>query len=396
MYKFLVKGSEPIINSHLKTTIYKSVEDIPTGVFTSLDTSSNMYFEPRFLLAFEANNKKEFDFYYIVVERYETPIALIVGQLVNLDISTLIGSYCFIGGIGLRIGNFSGKKPLKLFLIGNTFVSGELGFLAKEGEDKGEIIRSLTSVLSDKSSSLHKEYDVVIFRDFLPESTYVVPVLGEAGYQTFKVDPNMVLTIQPSWKTFDDYLASMKTKFRTKAKSALKRSETLKINDLSSEEVLKNIDILTQLYRSVEKKAEFNLGVLDLNAYVDLKRYYDDLFTIRTYSLNGEVVGFLSALQNGKEMDAHFVGLNYVFNREYGVYQRILCDYVALAIKAGVNKLNYGRTSGEIKSTLGALPQDLVCFLRHKSSITNHLIKPVVGTIKPTEFELRYPFKSEN
>ena len=379
----------------IHATVYTTINEIPTGVFTSIDTGTNNYFNPHFLLAYEANNCNFLDFYYIVVEIGNIPQALFVGQRIKLDISELLSNYCFIGGMGLRIGNLTGKKPVNIFLIGNTFISGELGCIKNKEFDTVTLSRFLADFLADKDNPFYKEYDVVIFRDFLLESADFYSCLPEYGYQKFYVDPVMVLTIDSNWNSFEDYLGAMKTKFRTKAKSALKRSQNLVIKNFSSQDIEKNLDTLNRLYQNVEEKAEFNLGVLNLMTYADLKQNFEEQFILLSYFLNEKMVGFMAAFVNEDVMDAHFVGLDYDYNRDFGVYQRVLCDYVDLAIKNKVKKLNFGRTSGEIKSTFGALPEQLVCFMRHKKSITNHLIKPVISNIKPSDFEIRKPFKVE-
>ena len=71
-------------------------------------------------------------------------------------------------------------------------------------------------VNSDKK--LKKQIDAFLLKDFSNESLFITDKLKEYRYHTFSVEPNMVLTLDKSWLTFDDYLASMKTKFRVKAR----------------------------------------------------------------------------------------------------------------------------------------------------------------------------------
>ena len=71
----------------------------------------------------------------------------------------------------------------------------------------------------------------------------------------------------------------------------------------------------------------------------------------------------------------------------------MLYDYVTLGIERQVKEINFGRTAGEIKSTLGAVPQELTCYIRHKKSVANFLFKPFLKKVKPTVFEQRFPFK---
>ena len=54
------------------------------------------------------------------------------------------------------------------------------------------------------------------------------------------------------------------------------------------------------------------------------------------------------------------------------------------------------RTASEIKSSVGAKPQDLTMYLRHKKSITNKILKLFLQHIQPTPFHQKFPFKKIN
>jgi hypothetical protein len=114
---------------------------------------------------------------------------------------------------------------------------------------------------------------------------------------------------------------------------------------------------------------------------------------VKGYFLNNQLVGFLSAMRNGENLDAHFIGLNYALNKDYAIYPRILNDYVRLGILFGAKRINLGRTASEIKSTLGAKPQDLTCYTRHKRPFVNSLISPFLKNVKIKSFKEHAPFK---
>ncbi|MDE0600124.1 MAG: hypothetical protein OSB51_13250, partial [Dokdonia donghaensis] len=92
-------------------------------------------------------------------------------------------------------------------------------------------------------------------------------------------------------------------------------------------------------------------------------------------------------------LDAHFIGLNYEFNKTDAVYQRMLNDYIRQGLSLGVKEINLGRTASEIKSTLGAVPEQLRCYIKHRRTATNMLFKPLVRQIEMTEYKQHTPFK---
>jgi predicted transcriptional regulator len=71
-----------------------------------------------------------------------------------------------------------------------------------------------------------------------------------------------------------------------------------------------------------------------------------------------------------------------------------LYDYIQIAIEKNLKTINFGRTASEIKSSVGATPQDLTVYLRHKKSITNRILKLFLQRVQPTAFQQKFPFKN--
>ena len=115
---------------------------------------------------------------------------------------------------------------------------------------------------------------------------------------------------------------------------------------------------------------------------------------ITGYFLDEELIGFSTAMISNKKMDANFVGLDYQYNSEYALYQRMLYDFVDLSITENLKELRLGRTAEEIKSCLGAKPIDMKLFIKHKNTVPNTILKQMIKSVKPSEFVLRKPFKA--
>lgn len=49
----------------------------------------------------------------------------------------------------------------------------------------------------------------------------------------------------------------------------------------------------------------------------------------------------------------------------------------------------------EIKSAIGAEPRPLACFLRHRGPLSNRLLRPIFGFIRPSPWTPRNPFGEE-
>ena len=138
----------------------------------------------------------------------------------------------------------------------------------------------------------------------------------------------MTFELNKQWLVFDDYLAAMKTKFRVKARKAFIRSKEIRIEEVTKENIDSQLHQMTHLYQKVVANANFNLSNFNLKTFKDLKELLEDNYIIRSYWLNNKMVGFISGVINQKSLDAHFVGIDYLLNREHAIYQRMLYNYI--------------------------------------------------------------------
>ena len=376
---------------------FSSVDEIPSKVWEELDCTKNIYFHPNFLQSVEKNHPKIIFSYIVLVDEKNKPTAFASIKIIDFYVNSIKNDLEFLKNIGRKLHVFPDKKPLRLLICGNTFVSGEHGVFIKENQDKKAIIKELAESIShfvNSDKKLKKQIDAFLIKDFAKESLLITDELKDFKYHPFLVEPNMKLQLHENWQNFDDYLASMKTKFRVKAKKAFKQSTKIRIEEVTLENIEQKLPKMTALYEKVALNADFNLGNFNLETYKGLKEKLGDDYILKTYWLEDKIVGFISGVINKESLDAHFVGIDYQLNREYAIYQRMLYDYVEIAINKKLKTINFGRTASEIKSSVGAVPQDLTMYLRHKKSITNKILKLFLLRVQPTPFQQKFPFKN--
>lgn len=381
---------------------YSSIEDVPTKVWEDLNCIGDLYLKSKYLSAI-AKHHKDIEFYYLFLQdKNGETIAFSTIQIVSFNIQSVqkedLFSIEYFKCLFEKLHIFSTKKPTKILTLGNTFVSGEHGVFIKENQDKQKVIKELAkSVVRFVNSNevFKKEVKAFMLKDFINESLEITDQLHEANYYSFNVDPNMRMEVDADWNSFPDYLAAMKTKFRVKAKKAMQLSSKLETVNITEHNLIDYIDEMNVLYDYVSSKADFNLGKFNLNSFSDLKKNLGDDYIIKGYFLDKKMVGFLSAMTSQKNLDAHFVGIDYKYNKEYAVYQRILYDYINMAIEKKLEGINFGRTASEIKSSIGAVPQDLTIYLRHKKSVPNKFLSLLLSDFKPTPFNQKLPFKAK-
>ncbi|MEN8703904.1 MAG: peptidogalycan biosysnthesis protein [Polaribacter sp.] len=383
---------------NLNANYYLSVDEIPSNVWSSLNTHESVYFEKSFLKSIEENHQNLDFFYVVLLDNNGNPKCFGSIQIIDFFFETVkndLESFAKkVKEFGQKLHLFPKKKPFKLLICGNTFVSGEHGILIANGYDKKQTIKELAkAILKYVNSNNFYQIDAFLLKDFVNESLSITNELIDYNYHPFSVEPNMVLHLDKNWNTFDDYLQALKTKFRVKAKKALKLSKNLSVKDVTKDSISEQLSDMEHLYKKVAKNASFNLSDFNLNTYQEFMNQLDNNYIIKTYYLEEKMVGFMSGVVNNDSLDAHFVGIDYSLNRELGIYQRMLYDYIKIAINNNLKTLNFGRTASEIKSSVGAEPQDLTMYLRHKKSITNKIIKLFLMRVQPTPFRQNLPFK---
>ncbi len=381
---------------------YESVDDIPDQVYEDLRCKKNLYFNPKYLIALEKNNDQIQFGYLVMNDKQGKNIGLCIIQLIDFHIDSFQDEsqtvFEYIKCLGRKLRILPSGKPLKIFTCGNTFVTGEHGVVLGPDQDKKKALKQFVKAaleLVNSREELKNGIDAYMIKDFIQESLSITDELKTEGFYSFQVEPNMIMRVDGDWKDFNDYLAAMKTKFRVKAKKAFLKSAKLKIKDIELNMLDGLLPEMTQLYNKVSNRAGFNLGTLNLATYKTLKENLGDSYILKGYWLEGKLVGFLSGIVSRNTLDAHFVGIEYDLNRELAIYQRMLYDYIETAIVRRVKWLNFGRTASEIKSSVGAVPQEMTIYLRHRKHLPNKILSLFLNKIKPTEFNQKFPFKAK-
>lgn len=366
--------------------------------WSALNCDKNLYFNKKFLLSIEKNHPEIQFSYIILTDGNQKPIAFASIQIIDFYLDAIRNDLELfvrkIKNIGRKLHVIPNKKPLKLLICGNTFVSGEHGIFIEKNQNKKIIIKELAkAILNFVNADKKIKIDAFLLKDFINESLFITDELKDYNYHPFSVEPNMVLQLNEEWRNFDDYLAALKTKFRVKAKKAIQLSSAIKVENVTSENIKNQLPKMTELYQKVADNATFNLGDFNLETYNDFKETLGENYILKTYWLENKIVGFMSGIINNNSLDAHFVGIDYQLNRTYAIYQKMLYDYIEIAINKNLKVINFGRTASEIKSSVGAVPQDLTMYLRHKKSITNRILKVFLQRVQPTPFHQNFPFK---
>jgi hypothetical protein len=350
-----------------------------------------------YLKAIEQTFSKELDFCYLIVVDDVTaqPVAVASYQLVPFIFKgdkqpSKILSHCS--------KNRDGLFMLHMLVCGNVFMAGEHGFLKSDAIGNSTAFKTIAKGMAKAQKLLSKEstktISVQLFKEFTPEMLSSSEYLEKKGYQDFEIDMYMSLPIGSNWDTIEAYFDAYKAKYRTKANSVFAKASRLVIHSFSKSEILKYERTIDVLFGNVLEKSEYQFGVMSALGFVSLKEHLGDHFIFRGVFLEDMLVGFSTSFINGVVLEANYVGIDYDKNVAYAIYQRLLYDYVSLAIDHKLKVLYLGRTSELLKSSLGAMPVPMKLYAKHTSKITHLLMASILKKVSPSSFELRKPFKA--
>ncbi len=385
-------------NNGISWRIYEKTSQVDRVAWSQLHPVAGAFLCLDYLSALEEAHDEGLEVRLAMFYQGAEPLGIAAFQIAHFVTSEDAYSNVFLNCINAVARCVRGKHIHNILINGNAFATGEHGFSFQPEVNNETIAFCLhhsMEAIAKQEQKKGKRICAMVTKDFYPNTVGVADNLKRYRFRKFQVDHNMVMPVLAEWNTFDDYLDSLNTKFRTKAKAALKRSANLRIVEATEADVFKHFDAMQRLYENVYMKADFRLGKLQSKALAELLKRIPNQFFVRQYFLNDELVGFMTAMRCGNVVEAHVIGIDYNINRDHGVYQRILYDYVELAIRLRCTRIVYGRTAAEIKSTVGAYPVDLTCCIKHRRIISNTLLSMIINYVKPSDYPQREPFKAE-
>lgn len=375
--------------------VHERISAFSGAMWDAVAAGGSIFLSHGYLQALEAAMGDAMGFRYVLFrDAARGPVGVAVLQLAAFEDNGGQQSEqaCRLGLVKARV-----RRELKLgaLVCGNVFHCGDHGAHFIAHVPRAAQLEALDNAMSQvmAEQGVRSRVAVRVFKEFWPQDAEAKRVLEARGYHALATDVNMVLAVDSRWKGLEDYQHALTAKARTRLRSILQRSSALEVKVLDAVAVVAHGARLQQLLDAVLEQSPYIFGRLKVAAYARWKELFGEGMVLRGYALDGELVGFSAAFLNGDCLDAQFVGIDYAHNRQHAVYLRMLVDLLELAIARGLRRVNYGRTSEQAKSGLGAEPVAMAVHVKLCSRVANKLAGPFIRKVKPAAFELRTPFK---
>lgn len=389
--------------------MFDSIHYVPASDWDAVVPPDRLFLRRPYLGALEASGASDLAFRYVLAYDGRRPVAAMAMQVLTFRHGEAVGSQAppadgaacpaksLVAHAKGVLRRAVGWIEVRLLCAGNVFLSGEHGFCHVPDLDPAEAYHALADACYRvrRAEKLRGAVDAVLVKDFTDATAPTARALAGFGYAELKTDPTMVIERRPEWRTFDDYVGAMAGKYRKRVRDARKKGRALRRRVLDADGIAAARDRIAELFDAVHRKAAFRIAALPLDYFPALAAALPDAFRLTAYELDGRMVGFTTTIAWGDALEGHFLGLDYAVNTSHAVYQNILYDDVAEGLARGASRVWLGRTALEIKSAIGAAPRPLACFLRHRGPLSNRLLKPIFGFIRPSPWTPRNPFGEE-
>jgi hypothetical protein len=284
----------------------------------------------------------------------------------------------------------------RVLVAGNLMSWGFNGIAFADGINPTHIWPGIAEALYRirRAENLAGQTDLILVKDVTPDEPHA-EALRTFSYRPLETEPNMVLQIDPTWRSYDDYLGALDAKYRRNSRDQIKKLAAAGCTMEPLSDITPHAAEIHRLYRAVQSKASVKLVSLPESFLPALARAEPDHFRCTIIRRGEEVLGFISCLRDGDTAIGYYIG----FDRDAAaggipLYLRLLHTTIDDAIRWGCKRLSLGRTALEPKAALGAKPESMSVWLRHRVPSMNWLVRGMLDAVPHAEAPERNPFKS--
>tara|TARA_B110000263_G_scaffold240557_1_gene243855 strand:+ start:3122 stop:4207 length:1086 start_codon:yes stop_codon:yes gene_type:complete len=355
--------------------VFNNLDSVSADYWNNSIEDNNLFVRYDFL-KYYSDNHKEIEHIYVVSENER-----LYGHVFNINLSD-ISNYTRYAFFKYIFDFFVRFIKLRFFYFTNSFLTNIPAFSIKRPFD----LKNILSTLNKNIKS-----DFIVIPDFLFDNINNKSDLE--GFVKVEVEEEMILNISNSWIDFNSYIASLKTKYRRRVDNISKRSIELDIKLLELEDIELHKDSIQKLFNNVTDNANFKGPVFNVNALFDLTANLAD-FRLYGYFMDNKLLAFSSEFTHLHTLYSYFVGIDYNYNKQYSLYERILCETINHAILFKKDNLVFGRTANEFKSNFGAVPQQSFIYILVRNKLLRMVLRKILINIKPKAWIQRFPFKT--
>lgn len=369
------------------------------SIWPSRDSGQNTLMSYEYLLTIEQAPPKRIEFLYsIVFDEHKEVVAFLYFQYKPFNAGESL-NYTIENTWSQKITNsikhFVASRITSYGLVcGNLLITGDHGSIWTDEkimfEERRQLLAKVQYLAFEHSNEQGRKIGFILSKDHLEPAAEQDLI----DWNSVNVQPNMILHFDDDWSTMDDYLGAMRSKYRKRINSALRKVSDFEFEEVGVEEIEANKKKIYELYLEIVDRAPFNMFMLSPDYFPGLKQNLGDNCDFTLVYKGERLVAFQINLENNGDYEAHFLGYDHDLLKSHDIYLNLLLHTVKLALKRKKSDVVFSRTAMQIKSSIGAVPEQLYLYLALRNKFLNRLVKLAFKYLNPpVVFNQRHPFK---
>ena len=354
----------------MKAIVYEKIDDVPVSAWDALISGQSVAMSRAFWHVLEQSRLNDFEYRYVLfVDDAGQAQGLSSFYSVTTDIA-IFAPAPLRAALNVFRRIWPNFLKIRMLECGTPITITSPPFVRGAGVSDGEIVEALNDVL--RRTARAEGQLLIVIRDFEPNALDLELAFRQHGYHWIDSLPNTYMDIR--WNTPEQYLASMRSYYRSKLLKHLKRNQSAGISYRLVDDFEELADTLHAQWTVVHESAsEFQREVLTPAFY---RRFSEDMQACSKALLfyrHETLVGHALLLVDGDTLRWLYVGREIAANDSLYLY--IAQKVVETAILLGAKRLEMGLTTYPIKQDLGADVVPINIALRSAWGIIN----PFVG-----------------
>ncbi len=367
-----------------------SVEYLDTARWDSLTARDSLFLSRNYLRVLEEAGPENMRQRYAMIFRGSEAVAAVAAQCVAVSAARVRKAPRHE-----RLAAALERVQERMLVCGNLLSWGMHGVAFAPGEDAAALWPAVAEALYRlrRADKLSGDTDLVMVKDICDEHAASASSLSRFSYRPLETDPDMVLELPPGWRSYEDYLASLTSKYRKTARQIEKDVAAAGCTVEELTDVGRHAAELHELYMQTHRNARLRLVTLPAEFIPTLAARLGEGMRCTVVRRDDQLLGFVTTVRDGETAVGYYIGFDREANAEFPVYFRLLQAVVDDAIRLGCRRLSLGRTALEPKARLGARAVPLRVWIRHRVPALNVVVRGLLHTVSHDEAPERNPFK---
>ena len=378
----------------LQIALADRIGQLDGGAWDEASRGQSFFFSTRYLRMMQAVAPENIEPRFALVSRGDEPLAGVCAQVIRVSLSQVAA-----GGAKRALDGLKDRLTQRVLVCGNALTFGMHAVCFAPGADRSVAWPGVAEALYRlrRAEKLAGPMDLVLIKDLAAQHCEESSVLGKLSYGRVQTEPNMVLALDPGWRSHGDYLGGLVSKYRSDVKTRVfKRFEDAgcRIEAMDAAQARAEARQLHDLYLQVHAGATLRPYTLRPEYWPALVEAAGGDCALHVARREGRAVGFMITIRDGDTAIAYHIGFDRKAAAEgVPLYLRLLHAAVEQSIRFGCRRVSFGRTALEPKARMGCKPEAMYVWARHRRPVLNQLLRPLLGFIQHDDAPDIDPFK---